>query len=172
MSTTSMILLLVTVTMVTASPANERNLLADAVGKMKASQNAMDLIVNFNDLADKYVCSLTGAKAQRECPGIQDYSIELHLLAGNIDCTQTPDNQYCVRAKAAGGSGSDEEALEQSLVGAGDGTLVASGEDFVAMKAIRKGLVDLVCELDTADVCQQFRDMDQESVDLEDQVGA
>merc|ERR1712124_52256 len=79
MSTTSMILLLVTVTMVTASPANERNLLADAVGKMKASQNAMDLIVNFNDLADKYVCSLTGAKAQRECPGIQDYSIELHL---------------------------------------------------------------------------------------------
>ena len=132
MSSSSLIVLLATVAMITAAPGRAQ--VKDTASKLGGSAGA--LVLKMNGLAADYICSLGGAKAKAECPGVRSIVAALNMEAP--------------------GAASDE-AQEESLIGDGSSNLAGSGEDFAVMKELRKGLVDLICEFDTADNCAQFK---------------
>jgi len=172
MSTSSLIVLLVTITMVTArsNPDGERLEIADAVGKLKTDGNAMKLFTDFNDIMERYICSLPGAAAQKECPGIQDLTTEMYLLVKGIDCSATPDNEYCLKAEAKTNTNTvaSEADLEDSLMADADAAL--EDVDFSYKQSALKALTDMVCALDAASVCDQFRAAFDETADLESKI--
>ena len=101
-----------------------------------------------------YLCAIRNP----ECAAYVMYVLEEDLWAGDINCDETPDNKLCEEARLLLRSDalSDQE-IHEGLVAAANVVLAETHENFSVMDSMRIALFDVVCAVESQEVCDFWR---------------